>query len=138
MNPAIQSIGELFAESFTVIAYRQTIPHLPYPSSRWPNHAVYVSTRDRVGYHLDRTITLLEPPLYPNLLHQERADSTSPTDFAESYSSPYSIPHRNGPIIPSKSVNDSTRNQDGNLTTSERVHCMRGSIIRFQGESITS
>jgi len=60
-------------------------------------------------------LTLLLPPTLPSL-----------------------TPHRNGPIIPSKSVNDSTRNQDGNLTTSERVHCMRGSIIRFQGESITS
>jgi hypothetical protein len=73
-------------------------------------HLCVDKRQSRVPPTVDRTITLFEPPLYPNLLYQEPADPTSPTDFAEFYSSPYSIPHRNGPIIPSKSVNDSTRN----------------------------
>jgi hypothetical protein len=50
-------------------------------SPRQPIPICVAGKRLKVLYYLDRTVTPFVPPLYPSLLHRERADSTAPTDF---------------------------------------------------------
>ena len=95
-------------------------------TSRWPNHAICVCRQDRSNDHALRTSNL---NLWTSFISKPSPPRASWLYFyhqlywglllALHYSS-----YRNDPIMPSKSVNDSTPSQHGNLTISKRVTCL--------------